>query len=917
MTRLQRLERWIATATVGLVVVSVVSAIVFCPQVANALMLLKQATACYVQMGPFLDDGDGKTAETALTISQADVVLSKGGAAFAQKTDAEAAVHDAAGWYRARLDATDTGTLGRLLVAVAESGALPVWREFMVVPANAYDSLVAGSDYLDANAAQVEGADATDTIRDSVVDDATRIDASALNTLSGHDPGANLGTSTLTQTQVTGGAYALDTDGNGRVRIVDGAGAGEINTDSGKVVEVGTLTGHTAQSGDSFARIGAAGVGLTAVALADATSDAVIADAVWNAATATYGSADTYGVLVETDLDAAISSRSAHAAADVWAVATRKLTHLDEDDTTIDLDGTTIGTVSTLTGHTVQTGDSYARIGAAGVSLTAVALADTTSDGVIADAVWNAATVTYGSADTYGVLVETDLDAAISSRSSHTAANVWAVATRKLTHLDEDDTTIDLDGTTIGTVSTLTGHTAQTGDSYARIGAAGVSLTAVALADATSDGVIADAVWNAATATYGSADTYGVLVETDLDATVSSRSSHTAANVWAVATRALTILDEDSTTLDLDGTTIGTVTTLTGHTAQSGDSYARIGAAGVSLTAVALADTTSDGVIADAVWNAATATYGSADTYGVLVETDLDAAISSRSSHDAAAVKTAIEADGSKLDHLWEMTEDDAGTRRLTTNALEQAPTGAGTTAQQVWEYGTRTLTALDEDSTTLDLDGTTIGTVSTLTGHTAQTGDSYARIGAAGVGLTAVALADTTSDGVIADAVWNAATATYGSADTYGVLVETDLDAAISSRAASATALSTATWTNARAGYLDKLNVAGTLANTDNASSFKADLDTVPTCLLATTVATVTDQTHFTLTAGADVDDTYKHALIVLYDTSNSSYPSVRRVTAYTGATKTVTLKAAPDFTFEATDPVRIFVTRDTVITH
>jgi len=164
---------------------------------------------------------------------------------------------------------------------------------------------------------------------------------------------------------------------------------------------------------------------------------------------------------------------------------------------------------------------------------------------------------------------------------------------------------------------------------------------------------------------------------------------------------------------------------------------------------------------------------------------------------------------------------------------------------------------------------------------------------------------------------VWNAATATYGSADTYGVLVETDLDAAISSRAASATALSTATWTNARAGYLDKLNVAGTLANTDNASSFKADLDTVPTCLLATTVATVTDQTHFTLTAGADVDDTYKHALIVLYDTSNSSYPSVRRVTAYTGATKTVTLKAAPDFTFEATDPVRIFVTRDTVITH
>lgn len=44
----------------------------------------------------------------------------------------------------------------------------------------------------------------------------------------------------------------------------------------------------------------------------------------------------------------------------------------------------------------------------------------------------------------------------------------------------------------------------------------------------------------------------------------------------------------------------------------------------------------------------------------------------------SADIKTAIEADGSKLDHLWEMTEDDGGTRRLTTNALEQAPAGTG-----------------------------------------------------------------------------------------------------------------------------------------------------------------------------------------------------------------------------------------------
>lgn len=41
----------------------------------------------------------------------------------------------------------------------------------------------------EVNTTLIEGVDATNQIRDSVVDDATRIDASALNTLSGHDPG--------------------------------------------------------------------------------------------------------------------------------------------------------------------------------------------------------------------------------------------------------------------------------------------------------------------------------------------------------------------------------------------------------------------------------------------------------------------------------------------------------------------------------------------------------------------------------------------------------------------------------------------------------------------------------------------------------------------------------------------------------
>lgn len=45
---------------------------------------------------------------------------------------------------------------------------------------------------------------------------------------------------------------------------------------------------------------------------------------------------------------------------------------------------------------------------------------------------------------------------------------------------------------------------------------------------------------------------------------------------------------------------------------------------------------------------------------------------------ETSTIKTALEVDGSKLDHLWEMTENDGGVRRLTANALEQSPSGSG-----------------------------------------------------------------------------------------------------------------------------------------------------------------------------------------------------------------------------------------------
>ena len=59
------------------------------------------------------------------------------------------------------------------------------------------------SGVVDANTTKVSGTSQT-------AKDLGAINVTNLNTLSGHDPGTTLGTSTLTQTQVTGGAYAIN-----------------------------------------------------------------------------------------------------------------------------------------------------------------------------------------------------------------------------------------------------------------------------------------------------------------------------------------------------------------------------------------------------------------------------------------------------------------------------------------------------------------------------------------------------------------------------------------------------------------------------------------------------------------------------------------------------------------------------------
>lgn len=144
---------------------------------------LKQSTAVDIAMGPFVDSTDGFTPETGLTITQPDIRLKKNAGNWAQKNASQTLSHEENGWYEVALDATDTNTLGILMVAIYESGALPVWREFMVVPANVYDSLVGGADTLQVDVAQFGNSNGTFASGRPEVN-ATHIAGSAVNTSS-------------------------------------------------------------------------------------------------------------------------------------------------------------------------------------------------------------------------------------------------------------------------------------------------------------------------------------------------------------------------------------------------------------------------------------------------------------------------------------------------------------------------------------------------------------------------------------------------------------------------------------------------------------------------------------------------------------------------------------------------------------
>jgi hypothetical protein len=139
------------------------------------MKVLKQSTSTVIHFGPFVDKTDGVTFQTDLVGTGANqlehtssgILIGKnGGTMAARSATATASAYDAYGMYKVTLSTTDTGTCGRLLIAFGNAAdVLPVWVEYTVVPANVYESLVLGVEWLEvtslANRVAVSGTTVT------------------------------------------------------------------------------------------------------------------------------------------------------------------------------------------------------------------------------------------------------------------------------------------------------------------------------------------------------------------------------------------------------------------------------------------------------------------------------------------------------------------------------------------------------------------------------------------------------------------------------------------------------------------------------------------------------------------------------------------------------------------------------------
>lgn len=282
------------------------------------------------------------------------------------------------------------------------------------------------------------------------------------------------------------------------IKIYGGTGAGQARTITAYdgTTKVATVAWNWATDPDNTSTYGV--LAAANPSLNSSLQVATTASDPWATALPGAYGAGTAGKIIGDNLNATVSSRSSHSAADVWTSVTRTLTALDEDSTILDLNATTIGTVTSVTnGVTVSTNNDKT-----GYALSAAGV----------DAVWDEVTTGHTTTSSYGKLLTDNINATVSSRASQTSV----------------DTIDDFVDTEVAAIKAKT-------DQLTFTTANQVDATTITNSDKTGYALSAagiDAIWDEAQSGHITAGTFGRYLDAQVSAVTAPSAATVADAVW-------------------------------------------------------------------------------------------------------------------------------------------------------------------------------------------------------------------------------------------------------------------------------------------------------------------------------------------------------------------------------------------------
>ena len=266
------------------------------------MQFLRQNTAVIVTVGPFYDKTDGVTIETALTITNERITLTAdtdagsaptnildniAGATAATDNDLNYITGNDAGMMQLELSAANTNRVGRMFLSITDAANhVPVFHEFFVLPQAIYDWLTGVIVPLPANVTQLLGtAWLTPGTAGTPDVNAKQLGAAPVTaTTSVTIPAAaTLATTTGAVGSVTGAVGSVTagvTLAAAAVQAIWDALTSALTTVGSIGKKLADWTIGTAQTGDSFARLGApAGASVSAdVATVKSDTAAILVD---------------------------------------------------------------------------------------------------------------------------------------------------------------------------------------------------------------------------------------------------------------------------------------------------------------------------------------------------------------------------------------------------------------------------------------------------------------------------------------------------------------------------------------------------------------------------------------------------------------------------------------------------------------